>query len=673
MDELVSIARIGRSLGVHLILATQKPAGVVDDQIWSNARFKVSLKVQTAEDSMELLKRPDAAEITTTGRFYLQVGFNEIFELGQSAWAGARYNPTDHILKVYEDEISFIDNNGNTIRRINNVVKAENQVDYGDQLNNIVKTLYDISKRENLNTQSLWLPSIQPDIYIGDLIRKYDYKVQKYDLDTLIGEYDDPENQFQDKLSINLTNCGNILIFGITGSGKENLVTTILYTSCIYHSTDEVQYYILDFGSEIFYPFSAFPQVGDIVTTIDVNKINNHFDRINREINKRKELFREYGGNYVSYLKTSGKKLPLIVTILNNYESFMEDYSDLEETLTSQLRESSKYGVIFITTVVATNAIRPSVTQLYGTRIMLQVGDPFEYSFQLDAKRGLVPAKYFGRGLIKLDKGTFEFQTAYIYIKDKINDTIKNTAIKLQDSSMTKAPYIPNTARFISSDSVLSEINDVDNVPIGYNIDNGNISTFNFIKNKVSFISGTHINTEPQFLLELIKVLSSIPSIELKIMDLADNMQDCGVDECYNDEFTNFINNILTAEQQTKQKIIYIITGVGFIYDRVLDEGIQKLFDMFAGKIKLPNSYFILADNLVSMRKFEKEGWYQSINRKSGIWVGNKFNEQSIINVDNPKNYDANLDYYGLAYNVVDGQYTVIKSIGAIEQRGGFY
>ena len=43
MKELISAARIGRSLGVHLILATQKPAGQVDDQIWSNSRFKLCL------------------------------------------------------------------------------------------------------------------------------------------------------------------------------------------------------------------------------------------------------------------------------------------------------------------------------------------------------------------------------------------------------------------------------------------------------------------------------------------------------------------------------------------------------------------------------------------------------------------------------------------------------
>ena len=89
MKELISAARIGRSLGVHLILATQKPSGVVDDQIWSNSKFKLCLKVQNKEDSNEVIKRPLAAEIKEPGRAYLQVGNNEIFELFQSAYSGA--------------------------------------------------------------------------------------------------------------------------------------------------------------------------------------------------------------------------------------------------------------------------------------------------------------------------------------------------------------------------------------------------------------------------------------------------------------------------------------------------------------------------------------------------------------------------------------------------------
>lgn len=71
MQELISAARIGRSLGVHLILATQKPAGQVNEQIWSNSKFKICLKVQTKEDSNEVLKSPVAAEIKEPGRAYL--------------------------------------------------------------------------------------------------------------------------------------------------------------------------------------------------------------------------------------------------------------------------------------------------------------------------------------------------------------------------------------------------------------------------------------------------------------------------------------------------------------------------------------------------------------------------------------------------------------------------
>src|SRR5699024_1312896 len=71
MQELVSTARIGRSLGIHIILANQKPSGVVDEQIWSNSKFKLALKVQNQSDSKEVLKTPDAAEITLPGRSYL--------------------------------------------------------------------------------------------------------------------------------------------------------------------------------------------------------------------------------------------------------------------------------------------------------------------------------------------------------------------------------------------------------------------------------------------------------------------------------------------------------------------------------------------------------------------------------------------------------------------------
>ena len=112
MAELVSVARIGRSLGVHLILATQKPSGVVDDQIWSNSRFKLALKVANEGDSNEIIKTPDAAHIVEPGRAYLQVGNNEIYELFQSAWSGPDYDPDKTVEEKVDDRVWLINQLG---------------------------------------------------------------------------------------------------------------------------------------------------------------------------------------------------------------------------------------------------------------------------------------------------------------------------------------------------------------------------------------------------------------------------------------------------------------------------------------------------------------------------------------------------------------------------------
>lgn len=110
MKELISVAQVGRSLGVHLILATQKPSGTVDDNIWSNSKFRLCLRVQDRQDSNDMLHRPDAAYITQAGRCYMQVGNDELFELFQSGWSGAEY--TDDMEESRSEIAKMISTNG---------------------------------------------------------------------------------------------------------------------------------------------------------------------------------------------------------------------------------------------------------------------------------------------------------------------------------------------------------------------------------------------------------------------------------------------------------------------------------------------------------------------------------------------------------------------------------
>lgn len=93
MDGLVRIARVGRSLGIHLILATQSPRGKVSQQIWANSRFRICLRVEDASESQDMLHRPDAAYLPRMpGRGYLQVGDNEVFEMFQVARVASPYH-----------------------------------------------------------------------------------------------------------------------------------------------------------------------------------------------------------------------------------------------------------------------------------------------------------------------------------------------------------------------------------------------------------------------------------------------------------------------------------------------------------------------------------------------------------------------------------------------------
>lgn len=251
MEQLISTARIGRSLGVHLILATQKPSGVVDDQIWSNSRFRVCLKVQDKADSNDMIKRPDAAELSNTGRFYLQVGFNEFFALGQSAWCGAPYNEDGVSDKNVDNSIKVIDSIGRVVKEVKPPKKEGNSKQRQKQIVAMVKYLSGLAKEENISVRPLWLNPIPAMIYPEKLIKKYNIKNgAAHELNPVIGELDDPFNQNQEILTLPFSSCGNILVYGVAGAGKLTMLTTMVYELIRVHSAEYLNIYILDFGAE---------------------------------------------------------------------------------------------------------------------------------------------------------------------------------------------------------------------------------------------------------------------------------------------------------------------------------------------------------------------------------------------------------------------------------------
>ena len=253
MENLISIARIGRSLGVHLILATQKPSGVVNEQIWSNSKFRVCLKVQDKSDSMEMLKREEAASLKQVGRFYLQVGYNEMFALGQSAWCGAKYFPSDKVKKNIDRAVDFINNYGYVIKSIQGSSGNKGEAK-GEELANILNYIIEAAKIENVKA------------------------------DAIIGEYDNPSNQSQHLLKVNLNNDGNIIVYGAQGADREMFLSSIIYSTITKHDSEEINYYIIDYGSESLRKYMNLPHIGGIVFAQEEEKYNNLLKMIREEI-----------------------------------------------------------------------------------------------------------------------------------------------------------------------------------------------------------------------------------------------------------------------------------------------------------------------------------------------------------------------------------------------------
>ncbi len=142
MQELISVAQVGRSLGVHLILATQKPSGTVDDNIWSNSKFRLCLRVQDRADSNDMLHKPDAAYLTQAGRCYLQVGNDEIYELFQSGYSGAAYE--EEAFDTKAEIAQMLTRTGKTAivgSRIKMKFKEEKQILWYQQILNAIESV----------------------------------------------------------------------------------------------------------------------------------------------------------------------------------------------------------------------------------------------------------------------------------------------------------------------------------------------------------------------------------------------------------------------------------------------------------------------------------------------------------------------------------------------------
>ena len=662
MDKLISTARIGRSLGVHLILATQKPSGIVDDQIWSNSKFKVCLKVQDKADSMDVIKCPDAAALKQVGRFYLQVGYNDYFAMGQSAYSGAKYIPKDKITKTVDRSISFIDNIGDTIRsfEMSKQNKAET-VSLGEELPNIFKYICENAEAHHLKARKLWLDKIPAEIYVNDLMKKYNFKPKKWDIIPIVGELDDPGNQRQDLLTIDFNNTGNTLIYGV--EGKEIMLSSIIYSLIISHGPEEINFYIIDFGTEMFGMFKNAPQVGDVVYINDTEKLTNLFNGINNELERRKKILVDYNGDYNLYIKSGKTDLPRYIIIINNYEVFNETYEDYIDVVSGLTREGERYGIVFVITATGVNAVRGKTSQNFSNQLCLQFNDPGDYATILGTTHGMIPSAIDGRGLVKENGEIYEYQTAYPCKWNEINGFIKNVCFKLNEVIKRQAKTIAILPEHVRLDDVSSMITNISKVPVGIEKNTLQVSTFDFNKNKISLISSQDNSILDKFISSLCEVIQLINNVELYVIDMNEIIKEPKKFKNYYSGNSKQILSKLEEVSSNKTKMnVVMIDGFESLKTGLDTIEFTKIKSIIASVKTNNNMRVILVDSVNKIKTLEYEDFYRdNVQAINAIWVGSGITEQFTIKSSTYNKETRAQIPNDFGYNVYRGVSTQIK------------
>lgn len=310
MKEIISVAQVGRSLGVHLLLATQKPAGTVDDRIVSNIGYKLCLKVAERQDSMDMLHRPEAAYLTGSGQCYLQTGNQSELTLFQTGYAGGKYRKDGAV----KHTAYLVTTTGQRIGMREET--AQSQITEAQAVTDYICAVCKEMKIEG--ARRLWMPMlpekyILPQIYrdarqreCGALLGKCFASQTAMQEDhfltqdrssaahekqgtpcILLGLADDPALQRQFPVYYRPEKDGHFLACGAPSTGKSTLLQSMVF-QLLQHSTADVCVMIAAAGSR---QLGCFRQMPGCLGILDnPESAESFFTYVERLFLKRKRL-----------------------------------------------------------------------------------------------------------------------------------------------------------------------------------------------------------------------------------------------------------------------------------------------------------------------------------------------------------------------------------------------
>src|SRR6266566_1316132 len=368
MNGLVSVVQKGRSLGVHLILATQKPTGVVNANIWSNLKFRICLRVASVQDSRDMLASAEAALLPSTlpGRAYFQIG-SEIFELFQSA----RTSMPARVL----DETAW-----------------ESKRDGAGEISDLQMLMDALVPYQATLGRELFRPWPDPlphrvilsDVYrrVGPLARAQSAQYQPPFgwLTFPMGLVDRPVEQLQEPWMLDMARKGgHILVAGASGSGKSVFLRTMITALVKTHSPLQLHLYLIDFGGQALRVFEKMPHVGGIFGEADDQYIRRLLRKLQDIIEERKQFCMTHQiEDFLMYQRRRSEnpdlpELPAVVLVIDKFTEFRQVYDKEMDLLISLARHGSTYGVYLVLTMGRPVGIPMQLMSLIEIRVGLRL------------------------------------------------------------------------------------------------------------------------------------------------------------------------------------------------------------------------------------------------------------------------------------------------------------
>ena len=395
---LVNIAQRGRSLGIHLVLATQRPSGVVSPEIRANTNLRIALRVTDRSESTDVIDAPDAGLISqsTPGRAYVRLGASSLvpFQAGRVGGrrpgaAGAVARPAPWLVRLDWPRL------GHPVPARPRGQEVETDAAATD-LGALVSAIRAASTALGLPRQhSPWLPALPPLVRLAELppAEEHTDGPPRQLPAVPYGLADLPGQQAQRAEVVDLAVLGHRFVIGSARSGRTQTLRTIAGALAGALSTADLHLYGLDCGSGGLLPLTALPHCGAVVQRTQTDRVARLLDRLVEQVASRQEQLS--AGGYASVTEQReavgpDDRLPHVVLLLDRWEGFVAALADLDggrlqTAVMTLLHEGASAGVHCVISGdrSLTNYRMSSLTE---DKLVLRMADRADYT-----SAGLVP------------------------------------------------------------------------------------------------------------------------------------------------------------------------------------------------------------------------------------------------------------------------------------------